>query len=308
MKPITVSITTLGKSAQVKRLLESISSHKNIETILIVNTSPVDSLTIEDIDESNSDMASSISIHNLPGGSLPQARRFAANRALTKYIAFFDDDIILPRSYLENAIIFLDHNNQYIGVGGGYEECVPASPSMFARIGGRLFDIRRNLDINIIKSNSWTESVNFPSMARDCDAQWLQGCNSVLRVDPIVISSIESRLKKWAYLEDVFLGYRLTYIHGKKLMLLKNLLVLHHPLAPSSGKMSQETVKMRAVNRVALWKEMRANGHSSSLLTFIWSLIGNLLLIQKEIRSTSPNGICVLLRLLPALESTQDLA
>jgi GT2 family glycosyltransferase len=127
-----------------------------------------------------------------PGGS---AQRNTAIRQVpldVQYMAFFDDDIELHPSYLENAVGFLEKNYDVVAISG-----------MMIADGNISREAARAL---LEQDATW---MNDPSL-RDAGCHHiLYGCNAVVRSVPLRATLFDENLPLYSYGEDYDLSLRL---------------------------------------------------------------------------------------------------
>jgi GT2 family glycosyltransferase len=127
-----------------------------------------------------------------PGGS---AQRNTAIREVpldVKYIAFFDDDMELHPSYLEQAVGFLEKNPDVVAISG----------TMLAD-----GNISREAARTLLESDATWRSG--PSLQDRGPHHILYGCNAVIRSGPLRETLFDENLPLYSYGEDYDLSLRL---------------------------------------------------------------------------------------------------
>lgn len=271
---VTIVINTLSKWSQVNRLLRSLRLNQVEADILVLDLNSEGGKPTEIVGSNEK-----IKVYRRSIVSSPAARYSLRSKVSTPYVAFFDDDVVLPPNYLSDGIQFLDSNPSYVGVGGMYKDCHPHVKTRVAKLVGRFFGIRGTINKNILKPNGWADTVNYESPNKDLDADWLPACNGIYRNKADVWESIEFRMTDWAYLDDIFLGMRLTFHRNHKLKLIEKMTVLHAPEGKSGGFVSSKVAAMRLLHRHLLFKELPRSRKSQ--VAYLWGLIGSVCLILK---------------------------
>jgi GT2 family glycosyltransferase len=127
-----------------------------------------------------------------PGGS---AQRNTAIRQVpldVQYMAFFDDDMELHPSYLQNAINFLEKNSDVVAISG-----------MLLADG----DISREAARALVeRDTTWTTD---PSLRDRGPHHLLYACNAVVRSGPLRQTLFDENLPLYSYGEDYELSLRL---------------------------------------------------------------------------------------------------
>jgi len=127
-----------------------------------------------------------------PGGS---AQRNTAIRQVpldVQYMAFFDDDMELHPSYLENAVGFLEKNSDVVAISG-----------MMIADGNISREVARAL---LEQDATW---MNDPSLRDAGRHHILYACNAVVRSGPLRATLFDENLPLYSYGEDYDLSLRL---------------------------------------------------------------------------------------------------
>jgi GT2 family glycosyltransferase len=127
-----------------------------------------------------------------PGGS---AQRNTAIRKVplnARYIAFFDDDIELHPTYLENAVSFLEKNQDVVAISG-----VMLADGNISRAAARAL---------LEHDGSWMSD---PSLQDKGRHHVLYACNAVIRRDSLRETLFDENLPLHSYGEDYELSLRL---------------------------------------------------------------------------------------------------
>jgi GT2 family glycosyltransferase len=127
-----------------------------------------------------------------PGAS---AQRNTAIRHLpldVRYIAFFDDDMEVHPSYLEQAVNFLEKNSDVVGISG-----ILLADGKISREAAR----------TLLESDATWRSG--PSLQDRGPYHLLYGCNMVIRSGPLRETLFDENLPLYSYCEDYDLSLRL---------------------------------------------------------------------------------------------------
>lgn len=221
-----------------------------------------------------------------PGEALAASRDRGRRAARSDVLFFLDDDIIMPVTYIEDAVSYLEAHDGVMGVGGSYVDAMMRGRSGVSILIGRLFGIYADGSCNRILKSGWADYVRAPFSSEVTHAQWLFGCNAAIRVKAMDDAKIElvTEMVAWSFLEDVFLGAHLTKAYGDCLRVLPSLEVIHAP--PSSGgRISKSTLRMRILYRYILWRDHLSGLCPRSLSHFMLGMFANLLLMLKQERA-----------------------
>ncbi len=214
--------------------------------------------------------------------SLTEARAMGSNMAKGRVLFFFDDDIILPPTYIEDASNYLVENAEVIAVGGRYSDLGTDKKRKINILMGRLLGIHANGDRNRLLVSGWADGVREEFTKVITDAEWLFGCNFVVRAKAFAKVQFETNMLAWSFLEDIFFGIRLKAAFGDCMRVLPSLQVIHDPLT-SSGIINKFTLRMRILYRFILWrKHILPNNTKLVIMNFILGMIANLLLMVKQ--------------------------
>lgn len=220
-----------------------------------------------------------------PNESTTVTRDRGRKAASGDLLFFFDDDVVIPTTYIADAVAYLIANEDVIGIGGGYVDDTTRNRSTISIAIGRLFGIYANGSCNRILKSGWADYVRPPFAREITHAQWLFGCNYVIRANAFKNPKIkhETQMATWSFLDDVLLGSNLTKVFGDCLRILPSLEVVHAPVS-SSGKISRATLRMRILYRWILWRDHLVGVCQRSSSAFFWGMVANLLLMLKQER------------------------
>jgi GT2 family glycosyltransferase len=147
--------------------------------------------SLEDAPSGNS-MEGLIVLVGAPGGS---AQRNTAIRQVpldVGYMAFFDDDMELHPSYLENAVSFLEKNSDMVAISGRM-----IADGNISREAARAL---------LEQDTTWTGD---PSLRDRGPHHILYACNAVIRSGPLRQTLFDENLPLYSYGEDYELSLRL---------------------------------------------------------------------------------------------------
>jgi GT2 family glycosyltransferase len=127
-----------------------------------------------------------------PGGSAQRNTAIRQAPLDVQYMAFFDDDVELHPSYLENAVGFLEKNSDVVAISG-----------MMIADGNISREAARAL---VEKDATW---MNDPSLRDAGRHHILYACNAVIRSGPLRATLFDENLPLYSYGEDYDLSLRL---------------------------------------------------------------------------------------------------
>jgi GT2 family glycosyltransferase len=127
-----------------------------------------------------------------PGGSAQRNTAIRHMPGSVRYVVFFDDDLELHPSYLENAVGFLEKNPDVVAISG-----VMLADANISREDARLV---------LENDQTWTSA----AWLRDRGPHHiLYGCNAVVRAWPMRQTLFDENLPLYSYGEDYELSLRL---------------------------------------------------------------------------------------------------
>lgn len=218
--------------------------------------------------------------------SLALSREIGSKDAVGDIIFFLDDDIIIPETYISDAISFFENNPSIIAIGGRYLDDSIINRSSFSLFLGRILWVYGDGMRNKVLLSGWTDYVRNAPVEKETYADWLFGCNSVIRKHAFDQVSFEKEMKAWSFMEDVFIGTEIRNAFGNKsMMILPQLKVIHAPTS-SAGSISPVTLRMRLLHRYMYWYKYLYPKNKGSIIPFIIGMIANFILIYKQERAS----------------------
>jgi GT2 family glycosyltransferase len=213
------------------------------------------------------------------GKGLPNARNHALPHIRGEIVAFFDDDVLLEKDYLERVVRAFEENPGIGGVTGMITNTTDSGmksgmPGKIMSAYGRVFRISGFFS-NIPKtgkvlSNGFTCS-NF-NAKEHMDVEWLSGCNMCYSKKAVEgVGGFDEGLIGNAYYEDTDFsyrafreGYRLVYEPGAR---------LKHMVTPTS----RESLARLKYNQIVNQKRFfHRNVHGGSLLRLLMNRTAHL--------------------------------
>jgi glycosyltransferase involved in cell wall biosynthesis len=275
---LSVIIPTVDRKDAVLRLLTSIVSQNPLPDELIIVEQGT---TTWNADDFPAPLRSSLRVLTLNRKSAAAARDAGQKAARGDLLFFFDDDILLPACYMSYALLYLNAHPECMAVGGPYvDEHVQTHGGILLFI-GRLLRIYGNGTSNRVLPSGWADYVRGPHAQYITSAEWLFGCNLVVRATVFERVSFESQMQRWSFLDDVFFGMRLKQQFGDCMRVFPFLCVTHAPVA-TSGALDRSVIRMRILHRYILWRDLVAARCKGSSLSFASGMLANLLLTLKQ--------------------------
>ena len=275
---ISVVIPTTGENEKGLLDLLRCLAHQSIspnQIVVVLNGSKKKI----DIDKSFK-MFSTIEIVYQDVASSALARALGEDVARHETIAFFDDDVIIENDYLEAALYFLANNNHILALGGAYKDQALENKKPWSVTVGRCFGIYGNGLKNKVLLSGWGDYVRGAALQRVTYADWLFGCNFVVRKKIFKKITFEREMLGWSYLEDLFFGVRLIKEFGNCAVIHPSLTVKH--IVKKNRMKDDKIICIQIMHRYILWRDLIYNGNPLSLFLFCWSMIGYLFLIIKQ--------------------------
>ncbi|MBW7567703.1 glycosyltransferase family 2 protein [Chromobacterium subtsugae] len=280
---LSVIISTLSRKETLVRLLENISRQTRLPEEIVIVEAGSGNLGPSDIPVSIRELIVTIYPYQ---ASLAYSRESGRKTATGDVIVFFDDDIIIPNTYIEDVASYMLENQDIMGVGGTYtDENVTKRVDKSLWV-GRLLGIYADGHSNRILKSGWADYVRSGYLNDITPAQWLFGCNGAYRADAFKVPSvsIQKDMATWSFLEDAVLGAMLTRNYGMCLRILPTLAVRHAPPA-SFGSINKSTLRMRILYRYIFWRDFLDGVCTPSLPAFLVGMVANLLLMLKQERA-----------------------
>jgi glucosyl-dolichyl phosphate glucuronosyltransferase len=276
----SVIVSTVNRRDLVLRLLENLAAQTQLpDEIILIEAGGAAWLS----EDAPPVLRGRFLIFYAPQESLAASRERGRKLAHGDILIFLDDDVIVPLTYVGEAVNYLTANDRIMGVGGAYTDSTTKNRSSATVLIGRILGIYADGSCNKILRSGWADYVRWPFSTEISSAQWLFGCNSVIRAkafdNPGIRYPIE--MLAWSFLEDVFIGASLTQSFGECLYILPSLSIIHAP-TESAGRMSKATLRMRILYRWIFWRDCVPNFFKPSLCAFSLGLVANLLLMFKQ--------------------------
>jgi GT2 family glycosyltransferase len=215
------------------------------------------------------------------GLALSAARALGQKQSHGDILFFLDDDIIIPETYISDAINYLQNHNNIMAIGGCYSDQILSKRNESSILIGRLLGIYSDGNKNMILPSGWADYVRGDATQKISCADWLFGCNFVVKSEAFSKANFEEGLAAWSFLEDVFFGIHLKNSFGDCMRILPSLKVIHDPPC-SGGRITLITLKMRILYRYILWRDHLYNHSIHAVLMFLLGMIANLLLMLKQ--------------------------
>ena len=276
----TVITSSVNRCVTLKNLFQSLSEQTTLpDEIILIEAG--DALHQKEAFPEN--LQHKLQIYYAPKESLAASRERGRKSATGDILLFLDDDIILPKHYIESALNHLSNNPKVMAVGGLYCDDSTVNRRKWSIAIGRVLGIYSGGSSNRILMSGWTDYVRNKYANTITIAEWLFGCNWVIRAKTFDHNDvrIESQLAAWSFLEDVILGFHITKAYGKCMHLLPDLGVIHAP-NNSSGRITATTLRMRILYRYIFWRECLKDGSIKSNARFYLGMLANLLLMLKQ--------------------------
>jgi GT2 family glycosyltransferase len=127
-----------------------------------------------------------------PGGSVQRNTAIRQVPPDVGYIAFFDDDMEIHPSYLENAVSFLENNPDMVAVSG-----ILLADGNISREAARAL---------LQQDRTWTAEASLRDRGRH---HVLYACNAVVKSEPLRETLFDENLPLYSYGEDYDLSLRL---------------------------------------------------------------------------------------------------
>ena len=279
----SVIISSINRKSTLSRLFFDLARQTVMpDEVILIEAGDI-SWNIEEIPTALQDR---FSVFYELSASLSFSRERGRKVATGDVIIFFDDDIIIPETYIEIALRYLNDHSEVMAVGGTYSDNAICCSKNWSMVVGRLLGIFSDGKKNRILPSGWADYVRGKYTEVITVAEWLHGCNMVVRTKVFEHPGvkIETQLVSWSFLEDVILGFRITRYWGNCMNLLPALKVIHNPPINSASNINRMTLRMRVLYRYIFWRDNLADGSFLRLIRFWFGMLANLFLMLKQER------------------------
>jgi glycosyltransferase involved in cell wall biosynthesis len=133
---LTILVPTFHRPEGVKLLLQSVVRQRNFlgdSEILIINNAPEDQELISQICAEFSSQGLPVQALLQPIKGVSHARNLGIEKALGKWLVFFDDDEELEENYLSNLLALLSKSEENTILGGPYEAVFDGSKPIWIK-------------------------------------------------------------------------------------------------------------------------------------------------------------------------------
>jgi GT2 family glycosyltransferase len=273
----SIIISSMNRKATFLRLANNIAAQTSLPDEIILVEAGGAEWSASELPEI---LQSKFRVLYAPNEALSSSRARGQQNASGEILFFFDDDIVIPNNYIAKALDYLATQPAIMAIGGAYtDKDAPERAEGNHRL-AQMFYIHGDGSDNRLLPSGWTDFVRGTARDHITAAEWLFGCNFVVRTSAFAKAKFETRMKAWCFLEDVFFGQSLFAAFGNCMRLLPQLQVLHDP-PTSGGRISKITLRMRILYRYILWRE-HAPRRGLRLAQFSLSMLGNILLMIKQ--------------------------
>lgn len=280
----SVITSSMGRKVTLNRLFLNLATQTQLpDEIILIEAGGA----TWDNSEFPETLRANVRVLYAPGESLAASRARGQQNARGELLLFLDDDIIMPATYIAEASAYLRDNPAIMAVGGRYIDETVTGRANWSLMVGRLLGIYGNGARNRILPSGWLDYVRGKSTSEITSADWLFGCNSVIRASAFAHPDVHytAEMAAWSFLEDGYFYSRVISAYGDCVRLLPGLEVVHAPIA-SSGSMSRVTLRMRILYRYIFWRDRLRDGSLLSRLRFDMGMLANLLLMLKQEKKT----------------------
>lgn len=207
--------------------------------------------------------------------SLTEARNIGVQHSAGDLLFFFDDDVILERNYIEQAInIFMNDRKAEIGGAMGDITNLHRDTTSLNALIRRLFFMDHFGDGKFLPSGlpTWVHGER-----KVMKTEFLSGCASAYRrrvLNEFVFDEELGRLSGYCYLEDADISYRIS---RKYILMYTPLARLEHHPSSKARVETTLTTKQLVINHSYLFHKNMPK-KLSTVFAFCLSLIGTLLI------------------------------
>jgi GT2 family glycosyltransferase len=210
-------------------------------------------------------------------------------------VFFFDDDVILDKDYLKNALALYcssDGNGEIGGVSGKMVNVKP--PKLLVRIFRRIFLLS---PYGMLPPGFFDHTL-FPKEGNK--VRIFSGCNMSYRKEVFNDFKFDENLKGYAFMEDVDFSFRVS--QNYTLIQIPDATLIHN-FAPASRDGLKERIEMEVSNTSYLFKKNMPKGLKTDVL-FAWSRLGVFFwALLKSLKERNPEWIFGFLQGLKAKRS-----
>jgi len=280
---LSIVIPTYNRPKDLKDLLLSILRQTKLPKEVIVIDDSENSRTRDLIEEIRKNFSqkriSLIYLHNPTRSSTSASRNQGTMHTTGEVILFLDDDVVLEKEYIEEILKIYRIYPNTIGVQG-YITNTPKLENLSLRLRNQLckifflYCLEKDL-CRVLPSGANTYPNEISKIIR---CQWLQGCNQSFKSEVLKENKFDENLKRYSFLEDVDLSYRLFKKYPNSLYMTPHAKLFHK--WSKAQRLSVELLTYtQTINRTYFfYKHIRQTPLSK--LIFIWSNTGRIIFLS----------------------------
>jgi GT2 family glycosyltransferase len=207
---------------------------------------------------------------------LPAARNLGVNCSNSDILIFCDDDILLDSNVLNALVTFLRENPFAKGV----QPAIISPKELIDDLNKKLENaFNRTLMLNYRDDNKLMvrksgASVLPYNLTEVIDAQRLSGCCCGYKREVFGQFSFDTKLKRWAFMEDLDFSYRIYKKNQSALYAIPHAKVVHK-VSNDARLRAKDDIFMKTVYSFYVFFKDIYDGSISKLLAFLLGLVGN---------------------------------
>jgi len=272
---LSIIIPTKDRPKDIRRLLTALSRQTFRDFEIIVIDESRNSMTKNICKEYEKDL--NIKYFHVKLGSLTRARNFGLKHAKGRIIIFMDDDIIIPKDFLEKVHNIFETNLNIIGIQGliiskrlFYSQIKNAirKALLLPYLGAKTQYVRRSG----VTARPFIHMIKAP-----IKVQIFYGCCFAFRKEIFNKVKFDENVILWSFMEDIDFSYTCYKLNPGKLLLDPSLKIYHF-ISPEARLNDRRKYYMSRV----YWAYFFFKHHRNSLLSilaFIYAFfIGNFIL------------------------------
>lgn len=276
MRKFSIIIPTLNRSADLRRLLDSVFQQSLLPfEVIVIDQSSNDetSQLIAELEPMGLSLGFSLVFRHLPEPGLTRARNVGLTCGTGDYAIFLDDDVVLDSDYLKAIDDTITRHGAIVVQGKitNYYERYDPIKYVFMRI----FQL---------SSPSQTRGVVYPSFGNvlpvrfdeETPCMWASGCNHAIKIDVALALQYDEKLISYALGEDVDMTFR-AYLQFPGAVWATPYARLVHLESTNQRIGDRRFIFMEAVHRRYLFCKHTASSDIAKL-QFAWSRLGVLIL------------------------------
>jgi len=218
-------------------------------------------------------------LHNPTRSSTSASRNQGTMHTTGKVILFLDDDVVLEKEYIEEILKTYKNYPNAVGVQG-YIINIPKLEKFSLKLRNQLRKMFFLYCLEKDRCRVFPSGENtYPNqVSKVIECQWLAGCNQSFKFEALRNNKFDENLKRYSFLEDVELSYKLFKKHPSSLYMTPYAKVFH-----KWSKVERLPIELltyiQTINRTYFFYKHIEQTLQNKII-FIWSSIGRIVFLS----------------------------